>query len=202
MTKRIWLNVLAFVLNTAAFGYLGYRLFDGASTGFLYLNNDASFVLEGVLLCVPLGLAILWSVICQRRIWIGALIWFFLCVFAGAAAGETTSPSHVPIFVAAMVVPYLLCTYAIFANDRAPAPKPATPAYAPVSTLTGTYRSPIDDDTDIYVPTMSHADKATYIQNRFGGEYSYGAIEHIENDPTLTPTQKEELKIHLRAWGD
>ena len=202
MFKHILLKTLAFLLNTAAFGYLGYRLYDGAATGFLYLNNDASFVLEGVLLCVPLGLAILWSILYQRRIWIGALICFFLCVFAGAAAGETTSPSHVPVFAAAMAVPYLLCSYAILAQDRYSAPKPTAPAYNPVSTSIGTYRSPIDDDTDSYVPTMSHADKATYIQNHCGGEYSYGAIDRIDNDPTLTPAQKEELKIHLRAWGD
>lgn len=44
--------------------------------------------------------------------------------------------------------------------------------------------------------------KLDYINKHFDGYYSFAAIEYIENDPTLSPSDKEDLKIFLRAYGD
>ncbi len=57
----------------------------------------------------------------------------------------------------------------------------------------GTYSSP---------PPMTRAEKQQYIDQHCHGMFSYGGIETIENDPNLTASQKEDLKMHLKIWGD
>lgn len=44
--------------------------------------------------------------------------------------------------------------------------------------------------------------KLDYINEHFGGYYSFAAIEYIENDSSLSHLDKEDLKIFLRAYGD
>ena len=51
-------------------------------------------------------------------------------------------------------------------------------------------------------PSLTYAQKFDYINRHFGGLYSFAAIEFIENDPSLSPSEKEEMKIFLRAFGD
>lgn len=50
--------------------------------------------------------------------------------------------------------------------------------------------------------TMSRAEKQEYIDKNCHGMFSYTGIETIDNDPNLTPSQKEDLKTHLKIWGD
>lgn len=50
-------------------------------------------------------------------------------------------------------------------------------------------------------PGLSFDQKLDYINRHFGGEYSFAAIEYIRNDPSLSPSEKEELIIFLRAYG-
>lgn len=49
---------------------------------------------------------------------------------------------------------------------------------------------------------MSRADMQQYIDDKCHGMFSYGGIETIENDSSLTASQKEDLKTHLMIWGD
>lgn len=51
-------------------------------------------------------------------------------------------------------------------------------------------------------PPMSRAEKQQYIDQHCHGMFSYSGIETIENDPNLTASQKEDLKMHLKIWGD
>lgn len=51
-------------------------------------------------------------------------------------------------------------------------------------------------------PGLSYAQKSDYINSNFGGVYSFSAIEYIENDPNLSPSEKQEMIIFLRAYGD
>lgn len=51
-------------------------------------------------------------------------------------------------------------------------------------------------------PAMSRAEKQAYIDQNCHGMFSYIGIETIENDPNLTASQKEDLKLHLKIWGD
>ena len=50
-------------------------------------------------------------------------------------------------------------------------------------------------------PSLTFEQKLDYINRNFGGNYSFAAIEYIRNDPSLSPSEKEELIIFLRAYG-
>ncbi|MBQ8550321.1 MAG: hypothetical protein IJ426_03165 [Clostridia bacterium] len=50
--------------------------------------------------------------------------------------------------------------------------------------------------------SLSYEQKFDYINKNFDGEYSFSAIERIENDPSLSPSEKDEMKTFLRAFGD
>lgn len=50
--------------------------------------------------------------------------------------------------------------------------------------------------------SLSSAEKLSYINNKCHGVWSGSSIETIENDPNLTPSQKEEMKTALRIYGD
>ena len=202
MADSKWFRIVAFLLTTAAFGYLGWLLYDGVQTEFLYLNNDASYTLEAILVMVSVALTILWSIVYHRYIWIGGVACMLICSFIGNAHGEITTIEHVPAFGAMIVLPYLLCAFGIL-HVPYRSVSTNTPSVIPASTHTPTVSDyPSEEESPSGPFPMSAMDKHTYIQTKFGGEYSYGAIEAIDNDPSLTPSQKEELKIHLRAWGD
>ncbi len=78
----------------------------------------------------------------------------------------------------------------IDATPEAPAPRRS---YSPTPT-TSSY-------TPASAPMDSH-DKWVYIRDNCHGMYSWGGIQTIENDPNLTPSQKEELKDYLKIYGD
>ena len=120
----------------------------------------------------------------------------------GSSHGDITTVEHVPAFCASLIIPYLLCAFGILHDPyrSVPAKTTATPSTSPYVPTVCDYPSEEESPSGPY--PMSHADKHDYIQTHFDGEYSHGAIQRIDNDPTLTPAQKEELKIHLRAWGD
>ena len=70
------------------------------------------------------------------------------------------------------------------------APKP-TPSYTPSYSSYTPPSKPMD----------SH-EKWVYIRDHCHAMYSPGGLQTIENDPNLTPSQKEELKDYLRIYGD
>ena len=53
-----------------------------------------------------------------------------------------------------------------------------------------------------YTRVLTYSEKLEYINSKFSGLYSYHAIETIENDSTLTRSQKEDLKSFLMVYGD
>lgn len=199
MADSKWFRIVAFFLTTATFGYLGWLLYDAVKTEFLYLNNDASYTLEAILVMVPLALTILWSVIYHRYIWIGGVVCMLICTFMGNGYGEITTSQHVPIFGAAIAIPYLLCAFGVL-HDPYRSVSTNTTSTSSASTYVPTVSDYPDDSRGLSI--MSGVDKHDYVHSDLGSIYSPGAIERIDNDPTLTPAQKEELKIHLRAWGD
>ena len=185
-------------------------LYDAIQTGFLFTNTDDSYGLEGVLICVPLGLTILWSILRHRYIWIGSVLCLIGCIAANGQLGEITTPAHVPLFVASVAVPYLLCAYGILFNKpkRKQRSVSSYPVSAPSSAndVSSDYSSSYGSSSDTYdtfpEPTLSSTEKWDYIQNNCDGEYSYGAMARIDNDPNLTPSQKEDLKRYLTVYGD
>lgn len=49
---------------------------------------------------------------------------------------------------------------------------------------------------------LSFSEKEDYIRENCLYIYSSGNMEKIQNDDSLTDSQKEELQRHLRIYGD
>lgn len=77
------------------------------------------------------------------------------------------------------------------ARERKPKATTSSSSYS--GSYSGSYSSP---------PPMTRAEKQQYIDQYCHGMFSYSGIETIENDPNLTASQKEDLKMHLKIWGD
>ena len=208
MTKSIPFKIMAAILNTAAFGYLGWMLFDAVSTGNLFLNNDESYTLEGIIILAPFALTILWSLIRRRKTWLAGLLTILVCTMANAFIGEDTTPSHVPLFVACVAVPYLFCMLAILLEKREKTATSSYESYANVEpALSADANTPLTDysyaSSDSYTDsTLSSEDKWKYINQNCHGMFSYSGMQTIDNDPNLTPAQKEDLKTYLKIYGD
>lgn len=120
-TSKTGFKIVSALVTTAIFGFIAYLLLMYAeyllaaalgATSSLPIINDA-FVIESIIVFVPIVLAILWSIIRRRKIWIGALLTMFACTVINGMIGEDTTPSHIPLFIAMVTVPYLLCLFAI-----------------------------------------------------------------------------------------
>ena len=208
MTNNKIFKFFATILTAGIYGGLGYLLYHTVQTGFLYSNTDQSYQLEGLLLCAPIAMCILWSIIRSRYIWIPSVICFFICGFFSVNIGDITTAEHLPIFIAAMAIPFLLCLYAIWIDRYPNAPAKASNASSSStytytrSDYSGSSDYSSDSDSSYSGSGLSYTDKFDYINTRFSGEYSYGAMEAIDNDPTLTYEQKQEMKNFLTAFGD
>lgn len=77
------------------------------------------------------------------------------------------------------------------ARERKPKAPSTTSSYS--GSYSGSYSS---------APPMSRADMQKYIDDNCHGVFTYGGIETIENDSSLSASQKEDLKRHLMIWGD
>ncbi len=79
----------------------------------------------------------------------------------------------------------------------------STPSYSP------TYSSS-SGSSSLYSPPsesfgsgpLTFEQKCDYTNSLCGGLYTYGGMETIENDPYLTPEQKEDMKRHYMIFGD
>lgn len=212
MTNSKFFKAIAFLITTAVFFSLGFYLYSAVESEEFFLNDGDSYTLEALVVCVPLGLTILWSIIRHRYIWLGAVACLLICTFVSNGIGEDTTPAHVPVFAASIAVPYLLCTYGILFDKKESAPAASTSAYTPSpsssytpsSSSSYTPSSAYTDSGSSYSPSssLSDADKWKYIQSNCNGLYSYGAMSRIDNDPSLSPSQKEELKSYLKVYGD
>lgn len=72
------------------------------------------------------------------------------------------------------------------------------------SDYSDSYGSSYSGYTDSYGTSrpLTFQEKCDYTDHLCGGLYTYGGIEKIENDPYLTPEQKEDLKRHYMIYGD
>lgn len=53
-----------------------------------------------------------------------------------------------------------------------------------------------------YDSDFTNKEKQDYIDKNCKGNFCYRGIQFIDNDSTLSYSQKEELKNYLRIWGD
>ncbi len=113
-----WISAL---ITTVIFGFLGYLLFDysnylsaletGAPASLAVIND--AYLLEAIIIFAPFVLSVVWSVIQRRKIWIVSLLTILACTGVNSMIGEDTTPAHIPLFIAVIVIPYIPCLYAI-----------------------------------------------------------------------------------------
>lgn len=125
-TSKVAFKLIAALLTTAAFAFIGYLLLEYAeyllaaaldTTSSLPIFQDA-FTIESIIVFAPVVLSILWSIIRRRKIWIGALLTMLACSVIGNTIGGDTTPAHIPLFIVSVVVPYLLCLVAILGRKK------------------------------------------------------------------------------------
>ena len=202
MTKKPLFKVIATLITSALFGYLIYMLIDSVKTGLFFVSeNTKEVVITAIsLMCGPIVLSIIWSIIKKRYLWLLAILNLFVCAFIGSAFGEEPTMSHAYVYGAMVVVPYLLCLVMILKEKKEY--KPSASSYSSRSYSSSGYSGSSSYGYGSSSGSMSYSEKADYINKNCLGMYSYGGIEKIENDSSLTASQKEELKMHLRIYGD
>lgn len=120
-------KLIGALITTAIFAFLGYLLL-GYSEYLLASTITENvpplpiisdpYTLEMVIILAPLVMAIVWSIIRRRKIWIGALLTLIACVAVNGMIGEDTTPSHIPLFFAMLIIPYILCLVAALKGKK------------------------------------------------------------------------------------
>lgn len=120
-------KLIGALITTAVFAFLTYLLLGYSeyllaqslgTTTTLPVISDA-YTLEAVVILTPLVMSIIWSIIKRRKIWIGALLTLIACVMVNGMIGEDTTPSHIPLFFAMLIIPYILCLFASLKGKKA-----------------------------------------------------------------------------------
>ena len=202
MTKKPLFKVIATLITSALFGYLIYMLIDSVKTGLFFIpENTKEVVITAVALtCGPIVLSIIWSIIRRRYLWLLSILNLFVCGIIGSGMGEETTMAHAYVYGAMVLVPYLLCLVMILKEKKEY--KPSTSSYSSSGYSSSGYSGSSSYGNGRTSGSMSYSEKADYINKNCLGMYSYGGIEKIENDSSLTASQKEELKMHLMIYGD
>lgn len=202
MTKKPLFKVIATLITSALFGYLIYMLIDSVKTGLFFVSeNTKEVVITAIsLMCGPIVLSIIWSIIRKRYLWLLSILNLFVCGIIGSGMGEETTMAHAYVYGAMVLVPYLLCLIMILKEKKEY--KPSTSSYSSSGYSSSGYSGSSSYGNGRTSGSMSYSEKADYINKNCLGMYSYGGIEKIENDSSLTASQKEELKMHLMIYGD
>lgn len=131
-------KLISAIFTTAIFAFLGYltlkyseyllALMVGGNATLPFISDP--YTLEAVVILVPFVLTILWSIIRRRKIWIGSLLAIIACVGVNSVLGEETTPKHIPLFFAIIVISYLLCLIAILKGKRSSASSSSGSSYS------------------------------------------------------------------------
>ncbi len=110
-------KAIAFLITTTISGYIMYLLIDSIMTGAFFMAGSDIF--PGLLLIlVPIVLAIVWSIVYNHFLWIFAIVNNVVCMFVGAAGGETSNYLTVLACAAMVIVPYILCLIIILTAKK------------------------------------------------------------------------------------
>ncbi len=199
MTSKPIFKAIASVITTILFGILMYIFVDAVKTG-LFFDDDSpkSTIFAVVIMLVPIVITIIWSIIRRRYYWALSFVNLFVCAIIGSAFGEETKIEHAYVYALFIIIPYIFCLKMILKEkkDYVPEPYPASSSYSSSSSSYGgsSYGSSGG--------SLSFSEKEAYIIRNCHGAYSTSAMEKIENDSSLTESQKAELKHHLFHYGD
>lgn len=195
MTSKPVFKVIASLITTALFGYLMYMLADAVITGLFFQDTTETTILGVIVAIAPVILTIVWSIIRKRVLWLLSIVNLIVSAVIGAAMGEEITYNHAFAFGLMIFVPYILCLIMILKEKTVDNPKPY-----PVSSSSSSYSGSSYGSSS--GGSMSFSEKEAYILHNCHSAYSFSGIQKIENDPNLTSSQKEELKSHLRIYGD
>lgn len=200
MTKKPLFKVFAVLIITALFGYLLYMLYDSVKTGLFFQEETDKNVITvaAALMGGPIVLSIICSILRKRYLWLLSIVNLFVCAAIGAGFGEETTMAHAYVYALMVIVPYILCLNMLLKEKKEYKPKPYP---AKSSSYSGSYGS-ASGGYSHYNRPLNFSEKEDYILRNCHSAYSWSALEKIENDPNLTAAQKEDLKNHLRIYGD
>ena len=119
-------KLISALITTAIFGFFGYLIYGYAEYLLtVFAGGEASLpvfssatLIEAILIIAPFVISIVWSIIRRRKIWIGSLITIIACTIINSTIGDDTTPSHIPLYIAVVAVPYLLCLIAILKEKK------------------------------------------------------------------------------------
>ena len=196
MTSKPAFKIVFATIITGIFGYLMYMLVDAVRTGLFFAESGNNIMLLGVAMtCGPVVLAIICSIIRKRFLWIWAVVNLFLLAMVGGGFGDETTMAHAYVYGGMILVPYILCMIMIL-GEMKKEEKKETSSY--VSTRSSYSGSSYGSSSG----SMSFSEKEAYIRSHCHSAYSTTALENIDNDSSLTDSQKEDIKNHLRYYGD
>ncbi len=112
-TSTVGFKLIAILITTAVFGYLGYLLKGSIDSGIFFLDNDNASLIQTLIIVIPLVLSIILGWIRRRKIWIPSLLTILACTGINTILGDATTPKHIPLYVACLILPYLFDLFAI-----------------------------------------------------------------------------------------
>ena len=221
--KKIYISVFTVI---AALGFLaltGYLLHLKLTNQFDSLFNSEGDISSNPLLILcfaPIGICGLYAIIEKLARGLISIIFFLVMGFANVIYDNATI--SIILFIVYFIACFILCVNmtlngAYYRFYEPSQPKNTTymatkSSYSSSSTYSGSSSgysgsytpSSSSGYTDSYGNSrpLTFGEKCDYTDHLCGGLYTYGGIEKIENDPNLTPEQKEDLKRHYMIYGD
>lgn len=202
MTSKPTFKIVFATIITGIFGYLMYMLVDSVRTGFFFVDEtDQKVLISGIaMMCGPIVLAIICSIIRKRFLWIWAVVNLFLLAMVGGGFGDETTMAHAYVYGGMILVPYILCMIMILGEKKKEEKKETSSYVSTRSSYSGSSYSGSSYGSSS--GSMSFSEKEAYIRSHCHSAYSTTAMERIDNDSSLTDSQKEDIKNHLRYYGD
>lgn len=199
MTSKPIFKAISAIITTILFGSLMFMLVNSVTTGsFFDDSSKKNTILATVLMIAPIVITIIWSIIRRRYYWALSIVNLFVCAIIGAAMGEKTNTGHAYVYALFIIIPYIFCLKMILKEKEISKPEPY-PDSSGYSSSSSSYSGSSYGSSG---GSLSFSEKEAYIIRNCHGAYSTSAMEKIENDSSLTESQKTELKNHLFHYGD
>ncbi len=117
-TSTVAFKLIATLITTGVFGYLGYLLKDCIDSGVFFLDNNDALLIQGLVILAPFVFSIILGSIRRRKIWIPSLLTILVCTGINAVIGDTTTQDHIPLYLACLILPYLYNLFAILKEKK------------------------------------------------------------------------------------
>lgn len=221
--KKIYISVFTVI---AALGFLaltGYLIYLELTNQFAAFFNSEGDIESNPLMILSfasIGICGLYAIIERLKRGLLSILFFIIMAIANVIYDNATI--SIILFILYFIACFILCVNITVSGADCRFYEPLQPknttytrtksSYSSSSTYSGSSGgysgsytpSSSSGYTDSYGNSrpLTFGEKCDYTDHLCGGLYTYGGIEKIENDPNLTPEQKEDLKRHYMIYGD